>query len=266
MHKDTVKMQVDQDRSLEELLRVASKDELSEIANIITNNGKGRLSLDKGVLKIIEKRKRLNELHLSNDLLANEIRAFGSNTIANSLRRSMPVSYHEVLCNVAKKLGVKKIDKNSPAIDVEIEVLIALLRKAFDKKTVEEIRSLLKQGNCELDPKTRKLIDNATDKEALLQMLKTSISTYGLAKLIATALPSSVLAAGKVFALKAMVFRTPGLINPLGLALSAAWATYDISGPAYRVTIPAIAHIAFIRQTQIKFEIERAQMELKKCL
>lgn len=265
MSHELAMLHINQNRSLEQLLTIASRDELSEIVNIITDNGKGRLSLDKDIRLKLEQAQKAEKLNQLAGLIAYEIRAFGSNTIANSMRKE-PVSYIEVLCDVAKKLGVKKLNAKAPEVVIEQEVLIALLGKALDGKSAEERSVLLAKGSGELDSKTRELIAKATNKEALLQILKTSFNTYGISKLVATALSGSLVTAGQVFAVSTVVARVPALINPLGLALSAAWATYDMSGPAYRVTIPAIAHISFIRQTQIKFEVERAQMELKQCL
>lgn len=38
------------------------------------------------------------------------------------------------------------------------------------------------------------------------------------------------------------------LTGPIGWALTAAWSAYDIAGPAYRVIVPAVIHIAYLRQ------------------
>lgn len=56
------------------------------------------------------------------------------------------------------------------------------------------------------------------------------------------------------------------MLNPIGLAITAAWSTYDLSGPAFRVTIPAIAHISLIRQSLIAQDIKKFQKELEACL
>lgn len=36
--------------------------------------------------------------------------------------------------------------------------------------------------------------------------------------------------------------------GPIGWAITGAWTLVDLSGPAYRVTIPAVIQIAFLRQ------------------
>ena len=36
--------------------------------------------------------------------------------------------------------------------------------------------------------------------------------------------------------------------GPIGWAVTALWTVIDIAGPAYRVTIPAVIQIAYMRQ------------------
>ena len=38
------------------------------------------------------------------------------------------------------------------------------------------------------------------------------------------------------------------LAGPIGWAVTALWTVIDIAGPAYRVTIPAVIQIAYMRQ------------------
>ena len=39
------------------------------------------------------------------------------------------------------------------------------------------------------------------------------------------------------------------MMGPIGWILTAVWTLIDIAGPAYRVTIPAVIQIAYIRQS-----------------
>lgn len=38
------------------------------------------------------------------------------------------------------------------------------------------------------------------------------------------------------------------LTGPIGMAITAAWTAYDVAGPAYRVIVPAIIYIAYLRR------------------
>lgn len=43
--------------------------------------------------------------------------------------------------------------------------------------------------------------------------------------------------------------RTAGtLIGPVGWALTGVWTAIELAGPAYRVTVPYVLHIAYLRQ------------------
>ena len=45
------------------------------------------------------------------------------------------------------------------------------------------------------------------------------------------------------------------LAGPIGWALTAAWTAYDIAGPAYRVIVPAVIQIAYLRQKSLMLEL-----------
>ena len=235
---------INRDRTLVDLFKNAPFEELSSLADIITDNGKGRTLLkDANKIKILnyQQQARLSEIA---ELLASEIRAFGSNTIANIFRRE-PVSYFEIVKDVAKRLGVKGISKDAKVYDVERVILITILKKANSDKSADDIELMLKS---DLKPRSNsKEYINRRDP-AVSDALK-GVSTFSLAKLVSTALTPTVLPVG-------LVSRTPNMLNPIGLAITAAWTTYDLSGPAFRVTIPAIAKISFIRQFLIALYIE----------
>ena len=48
-----------------------------------------------------------------------------------------------------------------------------------------------------------------------------------------------------------MMRRISAFAGPVGWAITAAWTAYDVAGPAYRVTIPAVIQVAFLRQQYI---------------
>jgi hypothetical protein len=79
---------VPRNRPLAELLSQASSEDLDILADLITDNGKGRLALDSGIKAIIVKRKADGSLQSIADVLENEIRAFGGNTLMNTYRSS----------------------------------------------------------------------------------------------------------------------------------------------------------------------------------
>ena len=41
-------------------------------------------------------------------------------------------------------------------------------------------------------------------------------------------------------------------LGPAGLALMTTWSVVDMAGPNYKVTIPAVIQVAFLRQVYLK--------------
>ncbi len=246
---------INQDRPLVDLLKAAPHEELSALADIITDQGKGRALLKEADKTEILKHKQRHSLQKIATLLDHEVRAFGSNTIAN-IFRSEPVIYAEVVRDVAGRLGLKGITKDTKVHEVEYGILLNILTKAFKDKSPEEIQAMVMS---DLEPSSRAKFRKSTENGSYAGAALKSLSALSLAKLVSIALTPAVLPIG-------IIARAPAMLNPIGLAITAAWSTYDLSGPAFRVTIPAIAHISLIRQSLIAQDIKKFQKELEACL
>lgn len=90
------------------LLNVADTEDLCVLANYITDNGEGRLSLDSDVNKKLSGcSKHKVFVQADRNLIEKEILLFGGNTIANIYRSlfgsSDTISYSELVQDVAKK-------------------------------------------------------------------------------------------------------------------------------------------------------------------
>ena len=69
---------------------------------------------------------------------------------------------------------------------------------------------------------------------------------------VANAVVWAVLGRGLSLAVNAGLARALGVLTgPIGITLTALYTVYDIAGPAYRVTIPAVIYIAALRQIHI---------------
>ena len=77
--------------TLRDLLAGATSDELNVLADLITDNGKGRVALDSKVKTTIMTHRSRGKLQAIPDVPDAEIRAFGSNTLAKPVPR--PVRY-----------------------------------------------------------------------------------------------------------------------------------------------------------------------------
>jgi hypothetical protein len=118
---------VPRDLPLIDLLSKASSDDLNVLADLITDNEKGRVTLDSKVKITIRNHRAKGSLQSISDVLEAEIRAFGSNSIANMFRSSS-VSYLELASDVAKKL-----DGKPTASDDVFAIEEIVMRQALSK-------------------------------------------------------------------------------------------------------------------------------------
>lgn len=254
--------------SLDKLLRYASTAQLSELADIITDSGKGRLSLTESSKKNILAHKRCRTLHIISPDLAHEICAFGGNTVVNAFRPTSQPSYFTVATDVANKIGVR-VPENSSICDVEELIIKKILATSLKGKSKEEIEALFNAHNCKLDSQQFEQLLKKGKTADLVSCLYSACGPYALSRLVNSAMIPALNVAAKLgmpLIGKLIATRTPALMNPIAAVISAAWVTYDLTGPAFRITIPAVVRIAYIRQAYIRQKTDNFCQELKKCL
>ena len=167
--------------------------------------------------------------------IVEELQRFGGNTAANILR-GHGVRYREILEDVCKQLKVNYNKSNSTEL-IETYLLQKFLIMSIDKMSEEDVHhlssmlsketlknqiGLLKAGSPLFLRLTTMLIANLAKK-------------YGLKQAGAMA---ARFAGSRVFAV---------LSGPVGWVLTGLWTAFDIAGPAYRVTIPCVLTIAYLR-------------------
>ena len=74
------------------------------------------------------------------------------------------------------------------------------------------------------------------------------------------------LAVGARAALLALGGRMAAYANPVGLAISSAWAIHEVARPASRVTVPLVAIVGTIRARQMGEQFEAYKARLAECL
>lgn len=194
-----------------------------------------------------------------NDLVY-EIRTFGGNTLLNFFRGD-GVPYAEVARDVASKVGAK-YNKNARVEEIERAILTKILEKAIEDMSPEE-RVQLEQifRDAGVDG-----VDLSAGFPLGLIMAQVGIRAagfvaYQVAVIVANAVAKTLLGRGLSFAATATLTRTIGLFaGPIGWIITGVWAAIDITGPAYRVTIPCVCHVAYLRlknqYSGMKFEGE----------
>lgn len=182
------------------------------------------------------------------DDIAAEIQKFGGNTIINFFRSGKGVPYAEVLRDVADKLDVN-YNEGADASTIEGQIQIKVLEKAYEKMTEEERKDLLDAVGA----------DHRGGIPAMLPVMAIQaairlggFAAYQMALIVANAVARQVLGHGLRLAANAGIMRIMGaLAGPIGWAITIIWTLLDIAGPAYRVTIPCVLQVAYMRQKNL---------------
>lgn len=179
-----------------------------------------------------------------------DLRKMGSNDIATVLRGGDAVPYYQVVFDVAKKLKVDNISQKNSAECIEREIIKKLFADALDKMSEDEKRILLNSMGI-----TGSEIPYKAAGTLITQLLLKKFggfAVYRMSLIMANIISRALLGSGLSFATNVALTRAISvLLGPIGWASSGVWLAIDLAGPAYRKTVPAIVHIALLRQMTI---------------
>lgn len=179
--------------------------------------------------------------------IADYLRKMGSNDIATLFRGGDGVQYHEVVFDVANKMGVKNIKDSMPIEDIEKELLYKVFQDALDHMTEAEKKELFRSMGIQEGE-----IPFGAAGIIVMQILMKQFggfAVYKTAIVVANMVSRALLGKGLTFAANAALARGIGIaLGPIGWFVTGAWLAIDLAGPAYRKTVPAVIHIAMLRQ------------------
>lgn len=238
-----------------EILDKLTNEELDVIVKLIIEKGwqTETLSKDKNYKKYYPDHRKYV------DSIKTELSLMGGNTIANVARflmgKSSSISYREMLKDVCKKLD---IEYEESTIDEELEhdLLATILKRAFDKLSEVEqnvVLEILKDNSNGMTANNLFYKIFADDKK----------KKYLLAVLISNTLSKTM--CGKDLSLLKdieIINELKVLTAPLSSILINVDKTYDITGPAYRITLPAIVYMAAMKEIKHKVEREKSFFDL----
>ena len=186
-----------------------------------------------------------------NEHLEKEIRYLGSSDAAYFFRRftgaEPGVQFQEILRDVAKTL---KVDLKQ--IGTEQEMLVDLVQqyatKQFASLPDEEKQKMLESLGVERE-RASSFIKKSAGVFALPMLIEAfgSLVVNGLIKNVIFGLIAKII--GKQLAMRLFNFilgRFPwwvAWIGPVAWTLSIGWTAFDVQGPAYRKTIPAVLYL-----------------------
>ncbi len=183
------------------------------------------------------------------DLIAAEIQCFGGNSFATMLRGGEGVVYKEVLTDACDKMKVN-YNKNASVETIEMNLLMKILTDSMENMKPDELKQIVE----DLGLNTTNYSAQAVTA-ALQGAIKFSgFAAYQVALIVANAVAKALLGHGLKLATNAALTRSMAIFaGPIGWALTGLWALIDIAGPAYRVTIPVVIQVAFLR-AKLKYE------------
>lgn len=97
-----------QDTDLADVLTHASCDDIGLLIDVITDSGKGRISLSSSTCRQLSAAKDREITEYERGLVAEELTRFGGNSLMNVFRGGNGVPYKELLNDVASHVGVAK--------------------------------------------------------------------------------------------------------------------------------------------------------------
>lgn len=177
--------------------------------------------------------------------IAEELQLFGGNTFMNLIKGNKGVLYREILCDVCDRLKVNYNKKSDFAL-IEQHLLMKILSDALEKMSPEEIKQLAD----ELGINSQKMISSPQGLlGAFLAIYKAGgFQSYKLTLMISNLILSAF---GKkippVMFNAGFVAMPKPLIGPIGWVISGILLAIDIAGAAYRVTVPAVIQVAYLR-------------------
>ena len=229
------------DANLNPLLDGATNEELDILHDILVDPITEMLTIEHAYKRHHPKHRKYR------DLMAKELRDFGGHVVCNTFRGEGP-AYHQIVCDVAKKIGAP-FNRDGDIAEVEASILQTVWTRAIEKMSEEEKCLIL----AEIGRTSRsKSVAGPAGAMAFQAVFKAGgFASYKLMLIVVNGVLKQTVGRGLSVAANAGLAKTAGIaVGPIGWALTSLWALVEIGGPAYRVTVPAVIYIAWLRKCQ----------------
>ncbi|MCR5536785.1 MAG: DUF3944 domain-containing protein [Succinivibrio sp.] len=230
----------DFDQDLSPIMALATQEDLDPLVGYIL-----KAELTEGLTSNADYKEYFPDHTKYRDLIEKEIRAFGGNSFLNVFRVSGP-SYREIVMDVADKFEVR-YPKDGAIENIEELILLRIAGQAYDKMSDAEKEEFLRTlGVGSLSKALPKSLPVAAIQAAIQA---SGASALNLTLMVANAVSRALLGHGLSFAANASLSRVFSIFSgPIGWVITGVWTLLDLAGPAYRVTIPCVIHIAMLRR------------------
>ena len=190
------------------------------------------------------------------ELIAEELQSFGGNSFVNIFRGG-GVQYREILCEVCDKMKVNYNSKSS-TINIEQNLFLKILEDSMKDMSAEELKCIVD----ELNLKTQTYTSQAVMAAMQVAIKQSGFFVYKMAAIVVNAVLKAILGRGLTLAGNALMMRSISIFaGPIGWAVTGALTAIDVAGPAFRVTIPAVINVAFLRQQYLNKDLNKDLIE-----
>lgn len=234
-----------EDKDLE-FLKLSSNDMLGLLVKFLTTDEDGELRHTEELTENDDFKEANGDYSKVWRLIASELQSFGGDTIVNKIR-GHGVTYREVLTDVCDRLRVK-YESSHETVKIEDDLLKKIFKESWGKMSDEEKEEVIKM----LD------VNPALSKKAAFDYIYSSIGkidylTYHISLALVAAVAHNLIGRGVTVLLSQLVIgrTTSVFFGPIGFVLAGLASLPILSGPAYRVTIPAVLQVAAMRKQLI---------------
>lgn len=175
--------------------------------------------------------------------IAAELQTYAGNTFANLGRGDQGILYKRILTAVCKKMKVN-FNPDSSVELIELNLLMKILTDSLAKMTPEQMQEVINATGI----KTTSFKPEAIAAALQIAVQMSGFAAYKVALIVANAVAKAIIGRGLSLAANAALVRTISILaGPIGWVIAALWTLIDAAGPAYRVTIPSVIHVAYMR-------------------
>ncbi|WP_418514865.1 DUF3944 domain-containing protein [Delftia sp. PS-11] len=233
-------------------LALCENDDVSNLAQILIYDTDGemrrtsRILTDEGFTKNLD----LPDKWLKSwQVIAGELQLYGGDSVVNFFRGN-GVQYEEILSDVCDRVGVKLTVQESDVVQKEEKLIEFLAEKAWEKMSEPEREEFLKKINM-----TDRFKGGDSLSPVSLALAVGGAAAMLLYEYVAGAMLASLgagLAARFAGPIAAQFVGTrlgaAALAGPFAVVLGVVLTIPVLSGAAYRVTMPAVIQIAYMRK------------------
>lgn len=236
------------DKDLDPLLRYADNEMLGVLVKYLTTDKDGETRFTETLTDDERFKAAKGDYKEVWQLIAGELQHFGGDTFVN-LFRGTGVEYREILTDVCKKLNIKT-DYKAETVKIEQALLAKLFQDSWEKMSASERDELRKELKIDAS-----LTSSAALTAIIAAIRMGGFMSYQVAMIVANAVAKALLGRGLTLAANAGLARAIGVFaGPIGIAITVLLTVPAISGPAFRVTLPAVVQIAAMRQQMLNEE------------